>query len=62
MDKTIYFVSTEADGKEEPHLIRADSKAAARSKVLSIVTVRRASQRDMELAVPPNTVPIEDAD
>jgi len=61
MEPAIYYVSTEADGKESARLIRADSKAAARAKALSVVTVRKASQQDMLLAVPPNSLQIEDA-
>ena len=59
MEPAIYYVSTEADGKESARLIRADSKAAARAKALSVVTVRKASQQDMLLAVPPNSLQIE---
>jgi hypothetical protein len=63
MDKTtIYYVNTEADGKEQPRLIRASSKSAARSKALSIVTVRKALQEDILLALAPSNLPIEDAE
>jgi hypothetical protein len=61
-NKTIYYVSTETDGKETPRLVRADSKAHARSHALSIVTVRKANQADLLLAIPPNTLLLEDAD
>jgi hypothetical protein len=62
MEQAIYYVSTQADGKEKSRLIRATSKAAARTKALSIVTVRKAQQQDMLLALPPSSLPIEDAD
>ena len=65
-DRPVYFVSTtipgQPDGEEKARLIRANSKATARSQVLSIVTVRRATPKDMELAIPPNTLTIEDSD
>jgi hypothetical protein len=65
-DRPVYYVSTaipgQTDGQEEARLIRANSKAAARSQVLSIITVRKATPKDMELAIPPNTLKIEDSD
>ena len=65
-DRPVYYVSIaipgQTDGQEKARLIRANSKATARSQVLSIVTVRRATPKDMELAIPPNTLTIENID
>jgi hypothetical protein len=59
----IYYVDTKlADEKGSARLIRASSRSAARSKVLSVVTVRKASQQDMLLVLPPNSLQVEDAD
>jgi|ETNvirome_2_1000_1030626.scaffolds.fasta_scaffold114638_1 hypothetical protein len=60
-NQAIYCVVTKADGNETTRLIRATSKLVARAKALEIVTVRRATQDDMLMAVPPSNLPIEDA-
>lgn len=62
-NKTIYYVSTETEegGEQSRQLIRAASMRDARIQALSIVTIRRATQDDMLLALPPSSLPIEDA-
>ena len=58
----IYYVDTKlGDEKGSARLIMASSRSAARSKVLSVVTVRKASQQDMLLVLPPNSLQVEDA-
>jgi hypothetical protein len=66
-NQAIFCVITKADGNDllianTVRLIRATSKVAARAKALEIVTVRRATQDDMLMALPPSSLPIEDAD
>jgi hypothetical protein len=51
MSKIYYVMTKLADGTEQPRLIRASSKAKAREKSMEVVTVRIATQTDMELAI-----------
>ena len=48
-------------GKEAPcvKLVQAPSKAAARQLVLKVVSITKATQQDMLLALGPEAIPIE---
>ena len=62
MSKTIYYVENKGDPVPKQQLVRADSPAKARDHVLKVVTVRKATQEDMMLAMSPNGLKIEEAD
>jgi hypothetical protein len=62
MSKIYYVMTKLADGTEQPRLIRSSSKSKARAKSMEVVTVRIATQTDMELAIQPDGLSIEDTD
>ena len=57
----IYKVVVAHIDRDETHLIRAESMAAARNHVYRIVSTRVANQDDMMLAVGEGALEIEDA-